>query len=89
MAQYRQSGTDRHGASSTNDYLSIGIRGNTASYSKPARSRRSARLDKCGRRLSIGAVVVVLCLVLLVTALAYFYISGYSSEDDDDYSSKG
>ncbi|KAI9200141.1 hypothetical protein LWI28_003291 [Acer negundo] len=82
MAQYRQSGTERHGASS-NDYLSIGIR-NTAPYSKPARARRSARLDKCCRRFSIGSVIVVLFLVLLVTVLAYFYISGYSSDDDDD-----
>ncbi|KAK3170369.1 hypothetical protein Dsin_000189 [Dipteronia sinensis] len=82
MAQYRQSGTERYGASS-NDYLSIGIR-NTAPYSKPARARRSARLDKCCRRFSIGSVIVVLFLVLLVTVLAYFYISGYSSDDDDD-----
>ncbi|KAL5845999.1 hypothetical protein ACOSQ3_009523 [Xanthoceras sorbifolium] len=82
MAQYRQSGTERYGASS-NDYLSIGIR-NTATYSKPARARRSARLDKCGRRVSIGSVIVFLFLVLLVTVLAYFYISGYSSDEDDD-----
>ncbi|KAJ0087344.1 hypothetical protein Patl1_07833 [Pistacia atlantica] len=69
--------------------LSIGIR-TTTSHGKLSRPRRSARSDKAGRRLSVASVSVFLSLVLLVTLLAYFYISGYNTvvhTDDKDMNS--
>ncbi|KAG6626863.1 probable hexosyltransferase MUCI70 [Carya illinoinensis] len=77
MAQHRlQSGADRfiHHSSSngTPDHVSIGIR--AAPSHKQSRSRRSARSD-WGRRVSFGAVIVILSLVLVVTVLAYYYLS--------------
>ncbi|XP_042514438.1 uncharacterized protein LOC122089071 isoform X2 [Macadamia integrifolia] len=80
MAQYRQAGTERFGVrshdfhhgngSAGSDQFAIGIRGTH----KQGRARRSGRSDK-GRRFSVGALVVILCLVLVVTGLAYFYLS--------------
>ncbi|XP_043712949.1 uncharacterized protein LOC122661577 isoform X2 [Telopea speciosissima] len=80
MAQYRQAGTERFGVrshdfhhgngSAASDQFGIGIRGTH----KQGRARRSGRPDK-GRRISVGALVVILCLVLVVTGLAYCYLS--------------
>ncbi|KAF8112888.1 hypothetical protein N665_0059s0026 [Sinapis alba] len=72
MPQYRHSGTDRfsgRGGGSASDHVAIG---------KANRWRRSVR----PRRLGIGSVVFVLCLVLVVTVLAYYYISGFANNDD-------
>lgn len=91
MAQYRQSGTERFGgrggyhpfvnggASSSADHVAIGIRnGGGTQHGKAGRWRRSARLDRT-RRFAVGSVVFVLCLVLVVSVSAYYYISGYTN----------
>lgn len=89
MAQYRQSGSDRyalrghdlHNGNGASDHVSIGIR----AQHKQSRARRSSK----GSRISVGAVVLILSLVLTVTVLAYNYISGdseintYHAQDDD------
>jgi hypothetical protein len=81
MAQYRQSGAERflgprgldlhHSSNGAPDHVALGIRG---APHKPARARRSARSDK-SRRVSVGAVIVILSLVLVVTVLAYYYLA--------------
>ncbi|KAJ9145997.1 hypothetical protein P3X46_028319 [Hevea brasiliensis] len=76
MAQYRQSG--HHYSNGTSDHLSIGICPPTSLQQqyKPVRVRRWARSDKgSAAAFSIGAVIVVLCVVLAVTILAYYYLS--------------
>ncbi|KAJ4967228.1 hypothetical protein NE237_019077 [Protea cynaroides] len=94
MAQYRQAGMERFGlrnqdfhygnGSSASDQFSTGIRGTH----KQGRARRSGRSDK-GRRISVGSVVVILCLVFVVTGFAYYYLSRYKDlnrfhgQDDD------
>ncbi|XP_044510812.1 uncharacterized protein LOC123229221 isoform X2 [Mangifera indica] len=80
MAQYRPLGHHSNNSNGTSsaDHVSIGIR-NTTSHGKLSRPRRSARLDKAGCSLSVASVSVFLSLVLLVTLLAYFYISGYNT----------
>ncbi|RVW48922.1 hypothetical protein CK203_091245 [Vitis vinifera] len=78
MAQYRQSGSDRyalrghdlHNGNGASDHVSIGIR----AQHKQSRARRSSK----GSRISVGAVVLILSLVLTVTVFAYNYISGDS-----------
>ncbi|CBI18176.3 unnamed protein product, partial [Vitis vinifera] len=89
MAQYRQSGSDRyalrghdlHNGNGASDHVSIGIR----AQHKQSRARRSSK----GSRISVGAVVLILSLVLTVTVFAYNYISGdseintYHAQDDD------
>lgn len=99
MAQYRQSGTERlngrvggsypqyanNGASSS-DHIAIGIRngvGGATQNAKTNRWRRSVRPERI-RRLGIGSVVFVICLVLLLTVLAYYYISGFTNNGYDD-----
>ncbi|KAA8538620.1 hypothetical protein F0562_028186 [Nyssa sinensis] len=89
MAQYRQSGFDRvavrghdlyHGNGSS-DHLSIGIR---APAHKHPRNRRFR-----SRKVSIGAVIVILSLGFVVSVLAFVYISrddevnGYQAQDDE------
>ena len=76
MAQYR------HYTNGTSDHVSIGIRASSSSSSqkqqKFGRIRRLGyRSDKNSRgRLSlVGAVIVFLCLVLIVTVLAYNFLS--------------
>ncbi|XP_059454351.1 uncharacterized protein LOC132184652 [Corylus avellana] len=90
MAQHRQSGAERflgprghdlhHSSNGAPDHLAIGIR---AAPHKPARPRRSARSDK-SRRVSVGAVIVILSLVLVVTVLAYYYLAR-DTKDIDSY----
>ncbi|KAJ4917227.1 hypothetical protein Rs2_02777 [Raphanus sativus] len=97
MAQYRQSGTERfngrsyphyanNGASSS-DHVAIGIRngvgGGATQHGKTNRWRRSVRPERI-RRLGIGSVVFVICLVLVLTVLAYYYISGFTNKGYDD-----
>lgn len=76
MAQYR------HYTNGTSDHVSIGIRASSSSSSqkqqKLGRIRRLGyRSDKNSRGgLSlVGAVIVFLCLVLIVTVLAYNFLS--------------
>lgn len=90
MPQYRQSGTDRFSVrgGSASDHVAIGIRngvggGATQHHGKTNRWRRSVRPERI-RRLGIGTAVFVLCLVLVVTVLAYYYISGFANNDYDD-----
>ncbi|VVB08633.1 unnamed protein product [Arabis nemorensis] len=90
MAQYRQSGTERFGGrggyhpfvngGASSDHVAIGIRngGGTQHGKAGGRWRRSARLDRT-RRFAVGSVVFVLCLVLVVSVSAYYYISGYTN----------
>lgn len=97
MAQYRQSGTERHGAlhhhhhhnNNSNSNLNgktsfdnVSIGIRAAPYGKQSRVRRSARADKSGWRFSILSGIIVLSLVLFVTLLAYLYISGFNNDDD-------
>ncbi|ESQ33332.1 hypothetical protein EUTSA_v10006981mg [Eutrema salsugineum] len=74
-------------ASSSSDHIAIGIRngvgGGAPQQGKANRWRRSVRPDRI-RRLGIGSVVFVLCLVLVVTVLAYYYISGFANNGYDD-----
>ncbi|XP_056854552.1 uncharacterized protein LOC130504003 [Raphanus sativus] len=89
MPQYRQSGTDRFSVrGGASDHVAIGIRngvggGATQHHGKTNRWRRSVRPERI-RRLGIGTAVFVLCLVLVVTVLAYYYISGFANNDYDD-----
>ncbi|KAB5512610.1 hypothetical protein DKX38_029638 [Salix brachista] len=74
MAQYR------HYANGTSDHVSIGIRASSSSshQQKSGRVRRLGyRSDKSSRGgcSLIGAVIVFLCLVLVVTVLAYYFLS--------------
>ncbi|KAG7593891.1 hypothetical protein ISN45_Aa01g026780 [Arabidopsis thaliana x Arabidopsis arenosa] len=88
MAQFRQSGTERFsgrgGGGASSDHVTIGIRnGVGGAKGNNNRWRRSVRADKI-RRLGIGSVVFVLCFVLVVTLLAYYYISGFTYNSYDD-----
>lgn len=90
MAQYRQSGSERFGVRShdlhhgngTSDHVSIGIRA-------PHKQSRGRRFNK-NRRISIGAVAVILFIALVVTVLAFNYLSRDNKEmitdnaQDDD-----
>ncbi|XP_044475896.1 uncharacterized protein LOC123203555 isoform X2 [Mangifera indica] len=82
MAQHRQSShhSNNSNGTSSGDQVSIGIR-STTFHGKSSRSRRSARSDKSACQLSVASVSVFLLLVLFVTLLAYFYISGYNTDD--------
>lgn len=78
-------------SSSSSDHIAIGIRngvggasgGGASQHGKNNRWRRSVRPDKI-RRLGIGSVVFVLCVVLVITVLAYYYISGFTNTGYDD-----
>ncbi|CAN8290004.1 unnamed protein product [Cochlearia groenlandica] len=98
MAQYRQSGADRftvrgggsyshNGGASSSDHVAIGIRngvgGGATQHGKANRWRRSVRPERI-RRLGIGSVVFILCLALVITVLAYYYISGFVNNGYDD-----
>uniref|UniRef100_A0A5B6Z9B4 TOD1/MUCI70 glycosyltransferase-like domain-containing protein n=1 Tax=Davidia involucrata TaxID=16924 RepID=A0A5B6Z9B4_DAVIN len=89
MAQYRQSGFDRfavrshdlHHGNGTSDHLSIGIR------APPHKHHRIRRFKS--RKVSIGAVIVILSLGFLVSVLAFVSFSrdnevnGDQTQDDD------
>ncbi|CAL1409996.1 unnamed protein product [Linum trigynum] len=92
MAQYRQSGQHYSNGGTAADHVSIGVRASSSQqllqHKAGGRVRRSGRSDKSrSGSFSIGAVVVFLCLVLVVTGLAYNYLSdedkGVGSEIDD------
>lgn len=78
-------------SSSSSDHIAIGIRngvggasgGGASQHGKNNRWRRSVRPDKI-RRLGIGSVVFVLCVVLVITVSAYYYISGFTYSGYDD-----
>nr|XP_034897008.1 uncharacterized protein LOC118035525 [Populus alba]XP_034897009.1 uncharacterized protein LOC118035525 [Populus alba] len=85
MAQYR------HYTNGTSDHVSIGIRASSSSSSqkqqKLGRIRRLGyRSDKNSRGgLSlVGAVIVFLCLVLIVTVLAYNFLSTDNRSSNED-----
>ena len=70
----------RHYSNGTSDHVSIGIRASSSSsqQQKSGRVRRLGyRSDKSSRGgcSLIGAVIVFLCLVLVVTVLAYYFLS--------------
>ncbi|XP_059630881.1 uncharacterized protein LOC132273824 [Cornus florida] len=89
MAQHRQSGFDRVGVRSHDfhqgngsvDHVSIGIRG------PPHKQFRNRRFKS--RKVSIGAVIVVLSLAFVASVLAFVYLSrdkeinGYHDDSDD------
>ncbi|GFZ15237.1 transmembrane protein [Actinidia rufa] len=84
MAQYRQSGFDRgvhHHGNGSSDHVSIGIR------APPHKQHHNRRLK--GRKLSIGAVIVILCLGFVVSVFAFASLSrdteinDYHAQDDD------
>ncbi|KAK6939771.1 Protein of unknown function DUF616 [Dillenia turbinata] len=70
-------------SSSSADHVSIGIRG--SSHHKHSRARRSHRSDK-SRKISIGAFVAVLSLILLVALFSFNYLS--KDKDIDSYNEK-
>ncbi|KAL2324725.1 hypothetical protein Fmac_023783 [Flemingia macrophylla] len=78
MAQQRPSGMERfgvrdlHHANGSADHVAVGIRG--AAAHKQPRLRRSARSDR-GTYMSVAAILIFLFLVLVVTVLAFSYIS--------------
>ncbi|XP_047340955.1 uncharacterized protein LOC124944677 [Impatiens glandulifera] len=79
MAQHRQQGVDRlaarnHGNGAW-DHVSVGIRG---PHNKQFRNRRLR-----GRKVSIGAVIVVLCFVFALSILAYIYLSSRDNKDTE------
>ncbi|KAL9382490.1 hypothetical protein Peur_025525 [Populus x canadensis] len=82
MAQHR------HYTNGTSDHVSIGIRATSSSSSQQQKSGRVRRLgyrsDKSSRGgLSlIGAVIVFLCLALVVTVLAYYFLSNENTIND-------
>ena len=84
MAQYR------HYSNGTSDHVSIGVRASSSSSSQQHKLGRIRRLgyrsDKNSRGgLSlVGAVIVFLCFVLVVTVLAYYFLS-----TDNSSSNKG
>ncbi|GMH00319.1 hypothetical protein Nepgr_002158 [Nepenthes gracilis] len=92
MAQYRQSGFDRSGVQSHDqkycgnggsEHVSIGIRA-------PHKQPRMRRLGHKSRKISIGTVVLILCLVLAVSALAIVYLPrdkgiNTSNGQDDEF----
>ncbi|KAK4752017.1 hypothetical protein SAY87_020815 [Trapa incisa] len=90
MAQYRQSGSRDHDLHLQNpysnggasDHVSLAIRTGSQPL-KPARHRRLIRSEKV-RRLSIGSVILLLVLGLVVTVLAYYYISRDSKDIDSN-----
>ncbi|PNY08792.1 hypothetical protein L195_g005326 [Trifolium pratense] len=91
MAQQRQSGTERlgvrHDLHNTNgsggDHVSVAIRGGVGVSHKQQRFRRSARSDR-GARFTVVAILVFLFLVLVVTFLAFSYISREEIIDKGD-----
>ncbi|KAF2588157.1 hypothetical protein F2Q70_00038725 [Brassica cretica] len=87
MPQYRQSGNDRFsvrgGGGSASDHVAIGIRNGAGGHGKANRWKRSVRPERI-RRVGVGSVVFVLCLVLVVTVVAYYYISGFANNGYDD-----
>ncbi|KAJ6877928.1 hypothetical protein NC651_030617 [Populus alba x Populus x berolinensis] len=84
MAQYR------HYTNGTSDHVSIGIRASSSSSQKQQKLGRIRRLgyrsDKNSRGgLSlVGAVIVFLCLVLIVTVLAYNFLSTDNRSSNED-----
>ncbi|XP_031393136.1 uncharacterized protein LOC116204908 isoform X2 [Punica granatum] len=87
MAQYRQSGArdydpHHHHHHYSNgggpDHVSLAVRAGSQQL-KPARHRRFARSDK-GRRISVGSIAFVLVLGLVVTVLAYYFLSRDSKD---------
>ncbi|GAB4861428.1 hypothetical protein Ancab_036631 [Ancistrocladus abbreviatus] len=98
MAQYRQSGFDNrfggrshddhpygNGASGISEHVAIGIGVRGA----PPKQPRLRRLGHRTRKISIGTVVVVICLVLAVSVFGFVYLSSdkglntTNSQDDD------
>lgn len=72
---HRQSG--HHYSNGNSDHVSVGIH---TPYSqqqhKPVRVRRSSRSDKGSvAAFQIGAVILVICVVLSVIVLGYYYLS--------------
>lgn len=89
MPQYRQSGNDRFsvrggGGGSASDHVAIGIRNGAGGQGKANRWKRSVVRPERIRRGGVGSVVFVLCLVLVVTVLAYYYLSGFANNGYDD-----
>ncbi|CAG7897285.1 unnamed protein product, partial [Brassica rapa] len=89
MPQYRQSGNDRFsvrggGGGSASDHVAIGIRNGAGGQGKANRWKRSVVRPERSRRGGVGSVVFVLCLVLVVTVLAYYYLSGFANNGYDD-----
>ncbi|KAF9670647.1 hypothetical protein SADUNF_Sadunf13G0090600 [Salix dunnii] len=84
MAQYR------HYSNGTSDHVSIGVRASSSSSSQQHKLGRIRRLgyrsDKNSRGgLSlVGAVIVFLCFVLVVTVLAYYFLSTDNSNVNDN-----
>ncbi|KAL9379822.1 hypothetical protein Peur_028304 [Populus x canadensis] len=85
MAQYR------HYTNGTSDHVSIGIR--AASSSSSQKQQKLGRIRRLGYRSDknsrgglslVGAVIVFLCLVLIVTVLAYNFLSTDNRSSNED-----
>ncbi|CAK9155488.1 unnamed protein product [Ilex paraguariensis] len=90
MAQYRQSGFERDRGGVRNgvasDHVSIGIRANPLKQSRHQHHHRRLK----NRKLSIGALIVILSLAFVVSVSAFFYLSSkdqgskdFHAQDDD------
>ncbi|KAH8490015.1 hypothetical protein H0E87_022516 [Populus deltoides] len=85
MAQYR------HYTNGTSDHVSIGIRASSSSSSQ--KQQKLGRIRRLGYRSDknsrggfslVGAVIVFLCLVLIVTVLAYNFLSTDNRSINED-----
>lgn len=73
MAQYRQSGFNRFENGGVSDHISLGIR--SAPPIKQSRSHHNHRRFKSSRKISIGAIVLMLAIAFVVSVLTFFYIT--------------
>ncbi|KAM7507608.1 hypothetical protein LguiA_018061 [Lonicera macranthoides] len=86
MAQYRQSGFNRFENGGVSDHISLGIR--SAPPIKQSRSHHNHRRFKSSRKISIGAIVLMLSIAFLVSVLTFLYITrdkeiNDNPQDDD------
>lgn len=74
MAQFRQSGFDRVlGRNGGSDHVSIGIRASNPTH-KQSRTLHNRRYKS--RKISIGALLLIVALAFVVSVSVFFYLSG-------------
>lgn len=95
MAQYRQSGAIgiinnggggvvRNGVAS--DHVSVGIRSNKQQQQQQQQLRNHhRRLKSTTRKISIGAIIVILFVAFVVSVSAFFYFTSQNKELDNNH----
>ncbi|KAK4352658.1 hypothetical protein RND71_028176 [Anisodus tanguticus] len=94
MAQYRQSGgalgitnnggeVVRNGVASV-DHVSVGIRSNKH-HQQQSRNHHHRRLKSNTRKISIGAIIVILFVAFVVSVSAFFYFTSQNRELDNHH----